>query len=602
MSNIEVEVVPERQESLSITGRRSRIIRYRLSVTLVVISSIIIAGVTAKVWPIRGPQIQASFFLSMASSCLTLFGLVFTLCLIGTQFMTARTNVVIRRVFGPGTWLYLGFFIITVLGTLAISYSAGDSHPPEKYCPRVFSIRHCISEAQAGRASIFGVTWSLLLLLPFILYIYRRLTVDYALSSIVTSALRARRIRAFQHRCERLTSEILAVSTDAKSIEQSLAYLLELGTQAVQRSRILRKCSAYSDAHEVTRQFGTLNQMLLSNTELSAQVISSLQAWSIWLIFRSEQLNERSIAPQKITRGQARAIAGIALDSATLVLRKWQSTPDISISARASVHLLQELVAACRTHQVRASFSVPARELAKCASRKAVEGPEAEFNLAIRGLISIADRTVSAQINIGGKTVLNALADLIDDLGAMSDSRLPIPSWVLAELHELADTVTRLYDTGISARARYINSLSLLRPSETITILKGPLANKQHQKMVHIHSSWQPGLLEQIRSRAPLDLVLDAQSAAISQWAKGGDLNSVIDLFEKLASEYLNDAGEYTPVLLLSMVDNFRLAFQSHPVIQADLRSRRLEAHRRWAKRRRKAKLRAGKLRIKAHG
>ena len=579
------------QGSLLSTGRRNRMLRYQLSVVLVVICSILISGVAAKLWPIHGSQIQASFFLSMASSCLTLFGLVFTLCLIGTQFMIARTNVVVRRIFGPGTWLYLGFFVITVLWTLAISYRAGDSRMPTRFCTTVIFFKRCISEAQAGRASIFGVTWSLLLLLPFILYIYRRLTVTYALSSVVTSALRARTIRAFRHRCERLTSEILAVSTDSKAIEQGLAYLLELGTLAVQRRRILRQCSAYSDAYEVTRQLSTLNQTLLSDASLSAQVISYFQRWSTWLIFRSEQLNDRSSVRKIITRSQVRAIAGMALDSATLVLRRWQSTPDTAMSAQASIHLLKELAAACKTHQVRVSFSVPARELANCVSRKSVEGPEREFNLAIRGLISIIGTTVSAETNLAGKIALNALSGLLEELGAISDDRIVIPSWVLAELHELADIVSRNYDASVWARIRYLTSLSHLRPSETIAILKGPFDNKQHQRIPHLHSSWQPVVLEEVRASASEEVALEAQSVTIAQWAKGGDLSRVIDLFEKLGSEYINDDGRYTSALLSSMVDDFRLVFQEHPVIQTALRRRRLEAQRRRQRGRRRQDL-----------
>jgi hypothetical protein len=567
----------------SATGRRRRIYRYQLTVGIIVVASIAISFAAAKLWPIQGLRIQGSFFLSLASSCLTLFGLVFTLCLIGTQFMVARTNVVVRRIFGPGTWLYLGLFVVAILWTLAISYRADNNHSPARICIAVFA-RRCFSEAQAGRASIFGVTWSLLLLLPFILYIYRRLTVTFAFSSITSSALRARTVQAFRRRCIRLSNEILALSSDDETVELGIAYLLEVGTVAVQRSRILRNCSAYSDAYEVTNQFCTLNKTLASRPALSSRIISNLQQWSTWLISKSEESKGRESSSRVITRDQVRAIARMAVDEATYILRMWQSSP--GMSAQSSVHLIQEVATACKVYRVRMNFSLAALELAKCGTRKATEGPEIEFNLAIRGLISLVEITASAErVNLRGEVTVKALSSLLADLGNSSNDRVAIPSWVLNELHELTDTLSRRYPPSTRPLKGYLIALTRMHPTEMIAIIRGPLDSKQHLSMRYVHSSWQSIILKIVRESASEEVALKAQSAAIASWIKGDEFNETVGLFEELSTDYINGEGLHTSSLLSSTADDFRLGFQEHPIIKAELWRRRLRAEQRRQRR-----------------
>lgn len=563
------------------TGRRRRMLQYRLTVGSVVAVSIAISVATAKLWPIQGLRIQASFFLSLASSCLTLFGLVFTLCLIGTQFMVARTNVVVRRIFGPGTWLYLVLFVITILWTLAISYRADNSHSSARLCAHTLSVRHCISEAQAGRASIFGVTWSLLLLLPFILYIYRRLTVAYAFSSIVNSILRARTVRTFRRRCERLSAEILALSSETTAIEQGIAYLLELGILAVKRRRIIWKKSAYSDALDVTKQFYSLNQALASYPELSSLVLDSLKQWSVWLIVRAEQLSDKDLAPDVITYSQVREITRMAVDAATYSLHEWQSSPGTMSPALASVHLLQEVAEACKDRRVRMNFSLAARELANCAARKAIEKSEMEFNLAIRGLISVTDIAVTAvKVNLRGEVTVQELSKLLTNLGIAANGRMTIPSWVLNELHDLTTTISGRYNPTLRPFKRYLASLASLQPMEIITILRGSFGGKQ-QNVQRIGRPWQALVLESLRASASEDVALAAQSAVVASWIKDNQLNEVISIFERLGSDYINGDGRYTSVLLGSVLDDFRLGFQQNPVIKEELWRRRLASQRR---------------------
>jgi hypothetical protein len=214
------------------TARQSRVMRYRITVFAVLSSTALTAFGTAILWPIHGQQIQAPFFLSLAASSLTLFGLVFTLCLIGTQLIATRTNISVARIFGTITWLYLTLFLMTTLWTLATSYYAGNPDPSPIICRSLDHYQICMSEVSAGRISIFGLSWSLLLLLPFIIYIYLRLSPRNTFSALVSSVLRARNKESLRRRCRRVSDEIISVTSDTRAVAEGLSQLLELGVTA----------------------------------------------------------------------------------------------------------------------------------------------------------------------------------------------------------------------------------------------------------------------------------------------------------------------------------------------------------------------------------
>src|ERR1700733_6623493 len=143
------------------THRRVRNLRYRVLASITVTIFLIVAALAARFWPMSGTRIQAGFFSSLASSLLTLFGLVFSLCLIGSQLSPSRASLMIRRVLGLGTRIYLATFILILLWTLTISYRAGEKDRTTTLCSTVIPHQqHCMSEVLAGRISIFGLTWS----------------------------------------------------------------------------------------------------------------------------------------------------------------------------------------------------------------------------------------------------------------------------------------------------------------------------------------------------------------------------------------------------------------------------------------------------------
>jgi hypothetical protein len=234
-------------------------------------------------WPLAASGIQSAFFLSLASSCLTLFGLVFTLCLIGTQLMATRTNIAVRRVFGLITWLYLVMFIATTLWTLALSYRAGQPPTSPNVCIRPFRAGFCIKQTLAGRIGIFGITYSLVLLLPFIAYIYRRLTLSYIFSSMAGSVLRARTTDSAARRCNNIGTEIIAAAGDANALKEGLNNLLQLGVAGARRRTFLRGVDNLTIANQVSGQFANVNNRLFRDPALAGSIVETMKIWAVWL-------------------------------------------------------------------------------------------------------------------------------------------------------------------------------------------------------------------------------------------------------------------------------------------------------------------------------
>src|ERR1022692_299679 len=373
------------------THRRAHNIRYRVMSSIIIAISLIAAATAARFWPITGGRIQASFFSSLASSLLTVFGLVFTLCLIGSQLTPSRASLMIRRVFGLSTFCYLAVFILTTFWTLAISYRAGETDRATTLCSIIFHRRVCISEASAGRLSIFGLSWSILLLVPFISYVYRRLTPRYAFSSIVSSALRARTGESFRRRVETLSREIIAVSSEAGEATQGLHYFIELGIVALRRGRVFRPPSNAGVVQAITSEMKNLNAHFSYDQVMSIQMIKTLGIWSSVIIHGDGDWPEVTAGPVTLTRKQLNEFADTIANEAGRYLRVWQISTTMTTQAAESVRLLKTLAGQCRDANLKVSFSRVARQMATCAEQKVTQIPGSDYNLALRGLISLAD-------------------------------------------------------------------------------------------------------------------------------------------------------------------------------------------------------------------
>lgn len=548
--------------------RHYRVTRYRLTVFAVLTSTALVAFGTAIAWPIHGKQIQASFFLSLAASSLTVFGLVFTLCLIGTQLVATRTNITVARIFGAITWLYLGFFLMTTLWTLATSYYAGNPNPSPVICRSLDSYRICMSEVRAGRISIFCLAWSLLLLLPFIIYIYLRLSPRYAFSTLVGKVLRARDEESLRRRCRRVTDEVISVASDTRAAAEGLSQLLELSMIGARRKDPKGQVTADDLAEVLSEELANLNYSLVQQSPISGLVLVTFQQWTLWLIHGAQRPGRTPVGLHSVSPQQVGRTARIAVRSATRNLRLWENSSGADSSARETTNLIQGIVEACETSKVpiRVRISEAAIQLAECAAIKQVDGPRADFNLAIRSLIKLCELTSKERIlYLGGKVVLRETTRALKGLGEVNAGRDQLSSWVLDELHNLTDRLSlvmpSLWPEGWE---NYLATLTLLKDNEIKEILSGPGLPKRHTLKRAVSHSWGAVVIGQLYAAGRSDALALSLASAVGRCATDSDLPGLVALFEQLAIEYSDNIDfEIRPLLTIS-TDNIRSCFSKN--------------------------------------
>lgn len=571
MSNGEIEL-SDRNYSAVLTApharaARRRIIGYKITVPVAFSTCAMIAAWTATSWPMRGHHIQASFFLSLVASTLTLFGLVFTLCLIGTQLVATRTQVSITRIFSVITWLYLALFLVTTLWTLEISYHAGSVKTSPTWC-RTIIIHRCISEVQAGRFSIFGLVWSLLFLLPFIFYIYWRLSPRYNFTHLVGRALCARNESTLKQRCRRLSEEIISVAFDPAVVTEGLSQLLELGGIGARRKRPKGTVTAESIAGCLSRELVHLNYHLVQETPSLRQVLHAYREWSLWLIGGTRHPREAAGATHSVEPGQVGRIARGAVKSATRNLRLWENASSEEACARASIDLMQGIVEACDTSNapIRVRISEATIELADCVANKLIEGPRGDFNLAFRSLIKTCELTSKPRTwSLGGGVSVREIIRTLKNLGAANESRSQVPSWILDELHNLADSISlaqgQLAPDDLES---FLQSIALLKDEEIKSILAGPGLDKLHKLRGKVEHSWEAVILRELYAAGRLDTLKSSQSSAVGRCANDGDLPGLIALFEQLGEQYIATSELEVQPLLITAMDSISSRFRKN--------------------------------------
>jgi len=532
---------------------------FSVAAILVVITAV--ATATSIIWPIEGDSIQAGFFLSLTSALLTLFGLVFTLCLIGTQLIAGRTYSTLTRIFGPATWFYLTLFLATTLWTLLISYHAGNAHASHRLC---LEHKICVSEAIAGRLSVFGLTWSLLLLLPFTYYIYWRFSEARTFGSFVTAALRARNGDVLAERTRRFRHEILSLLPDLNAVNLGLDHLLELGVIGARRSKPRKTVTAYEVAACVTNELGYLNNELLTNKGVSKVVQQRLNEWSTWLILHNR--NAESASPHAIEGQDAGQLTRHVVEIATGNIRRWQYSADSSINVYESVRIVEQIANIRLSAAVRVRISLAARALSECIEIKATESPQSSFNFALRSLIRLCESvTGDERWAPDGIVVLKELIRALAILGNM-DERVSIPFWVMWELHNLTDLISTKSYVAPKLLENYLDSACSLRSTEVLPWIAGASDPKRHTTPDPRHYMWQSRALRSLHDAQRSDravLARSAQGIAIKQWAKDGDLEYLVTLLEGTSSAYLYSAETEVESTLRVLLDATRTSFWS---------------------------------------
>lgn len=535
--------------------RRTRLIRHDVVVSLTVMLTAFFAYWTAALWPIQDNRIQASFFISLASSSLTLFGLVFTLCLIGTQLIATRTNVTVNRIFSVITWLYLILFLVTTLWTLVISYHAGNADASLGLCERFILGRKCISEARAGRWSIFGLSWSFLLLLPFIYYVYRRLTPRHTFSALVGATLRARNEKSLKRCCRRLGDEVISGAADSRAVAEGLSQLLEFGAIRTRRKRRHGSLTANDVARCVTDELIHLNNWLSNDIRASTQVLIEFQRWMAWLLLGLQGKSETSKAFHAVSPKEVGLLARRAVTTAIGNLYKWENSEEKEICARETVTLIQRIVADRQVSEarIRVNFSRAANVLATCACAKVTEGPRADFNLAFRSLIKLCETTSQADTwDLGGRVALKEVTGVLIYLSETNLDRTDLSSWVEIELHNLTDKLAMTPHIPLSLWTKYLCAVSMLRHGEITAILAGPEQTRSHDLRGAVNHRWAIPILEQMKARGQSSTLVPALAALGRRWQKDCDLEGLILITESLAAEYasMGDDPELRPMLI----------------------------------------------------
>jgi hypothetical protein len=550
-------------------SHRSRVIGYRAATFSTLLLTALAATFAATFWPIRGEEIQASFFVSLVGSSLTLVGLVFSLCLIGTQLIATRTNAAITRTFGILTWIYLLIFLVTTLWTLAISYYAGNAGTRPVICRTLAGHKHCISEAWAGRISIFGLSWSLLLLLPFVIYLYSRLAPRYHFTALVSSSLRARSRPSLERHCRRISDEVMSIKDDPRAVEEGLNQLLELGVIGLRRKRRRGSVSSDDIGMCVTKELLNLNYKTVHDIAICAQVLGALERWAVWMIIGVRSSSDKDHSGHNMSQQKATESARLIAKTITRNLRLWETSSDIAV--RESLHLLQEMVEACATTKarMRVRFSEATIQLTDCVSAKLVDGSRTDFNLALRTLIWLCEFTTNPHAwNLGGKVIVAETARAFQNLGEVKDDRSPLSSWVLDEIHNLTDKLSLAASLESGQWLIFLRALADLKDGEVKAILRGPHLPKRHDLKVVSHA-WEAAVIARLYATGRSAILGPSQASAIGLCTNGSDLPGLIALFEQLAVEYIEKDANYARLqsLLPTVSDNIRARFGRDPLI-----------------------------------
>ena len=402
--------------------------------------------------------------------------------------------------------------------------------------------------------------------LPFVIYVYHRLTYEYAFLSLAASALRARSQSRFDHQCRRLASEIVASKFEVATVEAGLNAMLELGALTLRRKRSGSSLTKEQSAAEITTRMRMLCRTFKTDADLCAKSIASLEAWICYMVDATQGRILTSEYVGRMTR--------IAVDQAVELLCSWQES-DLPFSlAKSSVDLLQHLATQCSTHRIRVSFSRAAVALADAADHKAIEGPEGQFNLAIRSLISLTEVAWQSRTNLGRTPILSALTQLIATLNSRNSSRRPLSSWVITEMHELTDLLSQHRLLKYYHRRRYINAISAMRDDEIVALLRhipGEVASQ--------HSSWQRPITEILIASREDETIIAAYAGMLRTWRKEGDLAGLVADFEELAKQYPSRRATLIPNLLILSAKNVQTGFMDNPIVKSAFADARTARH-----------------------
>jgi hypothetical protein len=215
-----------------------------------------------------------------------------------------------------------------------------------------------------------------------------------------------------------------------------------------------------------------------------------------------------------------------------------------------------------------------ARASADCILIKLADGPQADFNLAFRSLIRLCELTMSPRLwYVGGEVAVREITRTLKGLGEANDGRGQLSSWILDELHNLADGLSIAPSLGSGNWEEFLQALAVLKDDEIRTILRGPSLTKLHDYKGISHA-WEALVIGQLYATGRSAALIASQASAVGRCANDSDLPGLIALFEWLGIEYIDNNAvslEIQP-LLATAADNIRSCFKKNHLIASTRR------------------------------
>jgi hypothetical protein len=523
----------------------------------------------ALAWPFMDDgSVQSGFFSALSTTSLTVFGIVFSLCLVGTQLISGPGRISPEHVFRPLTWGYLALFLLSALWGLSVSYYAGERDATDEFCANVLGAAACIPLVAAARVALFGFVLSLVLLFPYIRALYRGLTPGAIFTRQGKALTRARSRTALRSASRRFQRDLLGNVANADYVAEGVAALTWYASHATSRKgRRAARVSADEIAASTSQIFGAANAALRGHPQSLVVALDGHTRWIRHLI-GSAQPGVNAAGPKQVTSSSL-----VALNSAIRNLRDWR-TGDASFTvARGSVQLIRGMAEAASAANRRVRLSRGAEEIAECALASHQQGDERGLTMGVRALVSLARTSLYAQVDLGRDPIRSELQRVIRAMGGTSEGRPTTPALsALFDLHNYMHELTARPEETTHTQELVRGFVSWPWPA-LAPLVRGTAEQKKHSK-VGSHSSWTASIYEAARRAGSEEKSQLLGSFLHSCYLQQEDMDAALHLFDDFATAYAEGAEWVTPLLLAASRD-LAEAFASRPDAIPAARERR---------------------------
>lgn len=528
--------------SAAVGGHASQSTQKTLAVTLTATAAVL-SMLASLAWPIENDTVQASFFANLSGITLTAFGLVFTVCLVGTQLMSTPGRISSRHVLRPVTWGYFGLFMLTAIWSASLGYFANERGATPDFCLTLPKSQVCISQPIAGRIAILGFVASLLLLLPFISYLY------YGISATAVFARNSRHLRnatssaSLERAARRFSLDLASVAHDGDAVLAALNALNAVAHAGPKPGkRRARRLSSDAFAFHVSGLFATANK---ATSRYEASLAIAVMAHERWVA-------EIIVGPQwakrpRVTPKQRRHSANLALNCALTNLANWRAEETSILVARRSVQLIQTMATKGTEGRIAIRLTRGAEGLAECVNAALARQSESALNLFLRSLINLSRQSMRPDsIDIGVSPIFNHVVSATHQMATFERGVRGYSPWVLFAYHNFLDF--------LSSQPKQLErlsqlSLALVRlPAGDLKLLVRGTAEAKKHEATGSHDLWYPLLLTAAQRMSLGDAQRAVSTAAVDALLGTGRLDGMLEVIVAAANAYeagSENAGEF---------------------------------------------------------